>query len=56
MIGGNSYLPFVTRSGSLALMLTTIALLLWPYISPLVAKPKILAEANSIAGDDDIEN
>lgn len=48
LIGKGSYLTFVTRPGSLFLLICTILMLAWPYLKPFLFKPRkgtIVAEA-----------
>ena len=60
LIGKGSYLTFLTRPGSLFLFICAILVLAWPYLKPILFKPRqggIVAEAvQSGAGMDDNED
>jgi putative tricarboxylic transport membrane protein len=59
LIGHGSIKPFFTRPGSLGILILTLVLLIWPYLSPYVKKlrkGKTDAEAEALRstlGDDD---
>ena len=56
-IGHGSVMPLVTRPASLILLISSVAILLWPYISPYIIRPKkgILKEMEGIEIPDEEE-